>query len=80
MANVRSAYAAVVTGYLNDGNSHEAVVSAEQKVSGWNHQSGELQEMVDGSLTKITISEGGAKAGGKWTISISTDGTLTLGT
>ena len=78
LANLRSAYAAVITGYLTDGADHDATVSAQQKVSGWNHQSGELQEMQDGSLSTLSISEKGAQSGGAWKISITTSGSLTI--
>ena len=78
LANVRSAYAAVVTGYLDDGSSHETTVTAQQKVDSWNHESGVLNEMVNGSMAQITVPVEGAKNGGSWTISIDTAGDVTI--
>lgn len=78
LANVRSAYAAVITGYLDDGTSYSTVVSAQQKVSGWNHQSGQLEEMVNSSMSTLTVPGGGAKDGGQWTISINTSGVVDI--
>ena len=78
MANVRSAYAAGVTKYLDDCKEDPAMVRASQKVSGWMNGNGSLQEMVNGSLSNIQIPESGAKDNGSWVISISTDGTISI--
>ena len=78
MANVRSAYAAVITKYLDDGEEGTATVNASQKVDNWITGNGTIQEMVNGSLSTVTIPATGAKNGGVWEISITSGGDITI--
>lgn len=56
LANVRSAYAEVVTGFLTDGSSHAITVSHQQRQSGWQTSgAGTLTVQVDGSQTSISV-------------------------
>ena len=77
MANVRAAYAEVVSKYLtdNDGKtSFTASVTAKQVESGWqNTANGKLMARIDGVEKSVTV-PGSVTAGHKWTVSISADG------
>lgn len=75
LANLRSAYAAVVTQWLDQGSATTATVSAQQKVAGWQNSAGSLEVMKDGvtspmSITPITNSS--------WTVSVDSAGSITV--
>ena len=77
LANVRSAYATVVTKYMGDGSATSVKVKSQQGVSGWNHQSGVITTMVEGSVAEETFS---AKINGdEYTVCIDTNGKVTIG-
>ena len=68
IANVRSAYAEVMTQYLEDGTTHSMTVTAQQKVDGWqtNPQPG-LMTQINGEEAKVTFD---AKTSGTYNVSI----------
>ena len=52
MANVRSAYAAIVTGYLAENTINPQTVSAQQTVTGWQTDNGgDLEVISDGGTS-----------------------------
>ena len=71
IANVRSAYAEVMTQYLEDGDTHSMTVTAQQKVDGWQTepQPG-LMTQINGTETKVTFD---AKTSGTYSVSITVD-------
>lgn len=74
VANVRSAYATLVTKYLDDGQAAEMEVPAQQK-DGWKMDPApKLQTMVDGNMTEVNIP---AKTD-KYIVKISADGAVTI--
>jgi prepilin-type N-terminal cleavage/methylation domain len=76
MANIRSAYAEVVAQYLMDNSTHSATAKAAgQKDTTWEYATGELETMVDGTASTITIT---AKTSGSYTVSIDADGKVTV--
>lgn len=77
-ANVRSAYAEVVTEYLaDDTSSHSMTVAARQKVSGWqNSANGKITIQKSGVETAKSFA---AKLDGKsYTVKISKTGSVTI--
>ena len=54
VANVRSAYATLVTKYLDDGQANSIEVPAQQK-GGWEMDPPKLQTMVDGNVKEVKI-------------------------
>jgi len=72
LANVRSAYAEIMTQYLEDGSAHTMTVTAQQKVADWqtSPQPG-LTTQINGSESTLTFS---AKTTGSYTVA------LTVGT
>ena len=82
LANVRSAYAEVVTAYLGDGASHTASVSVNQRIAGWQTAKSSASTTTIGTDIKIgSKSYGGydvkALTGGKYKVHIGADGTIT---
>ncbi len=76
MANVRSAYATVVTQLLEDGSGHSATVPAQQKQVGWQTSGGgNLELMSEGGASNYSYS---AKASGDYTVSVDTSGNVTV--
>ena len=79
MANIRSAYAEVVTQYLTNDTSHEAKVTATQKQSNWqmygNATSASLNERVNGVETVVSVP---ALITGQYTVSIDASGSVTV--
>ena len=70
MANVRSAYAALVTGYLGDNSIGTATVSAQQTVPSWQTSGGgNLEVISDGGTSTFSYS---AKTD-TYTVTISSD-------
>ena len=74
MANIRAAYAEVVTKFLADNDtSASAAVTAQQKVDGWetdtNH---DLYTRVDGTERKVTVSNWAS--GNNFNVSIDASG------
>jgi hypothetical protein len=78
MANVRSAYANVVSNYLtNADQGYSMEVTAQQTQSGWqNSQNGKLITQVDGKESEISVA---AKTkGSKYKVTISKSGTVAV--
>lgn len=76
-ANVRSAYAQVVTEYLSDGGAHSMSVAAQQGQSDWqNSANGKFTQQVDGSEASVTFD---AKTSGEsYTVAITSSGEVTI--
>lgn len=78
VANVRSAYAEVMTQYLEDGEGHSMTVTAQQKVAGWqtDPQPG-LMTQINGTEAKVTFE---AKTSDTYTVAIAVaaDGKVTV--
>ncbi len=72
VANVRSAYAEVMTQYLEDGSATNMDVAARQAVSGWQTSpQPAIVTQIDGSESSITFS---AKTSGEtYNVAISVD-------
>ena len=76
VANVRSAYAGVVTDYLTNASATQATVSAQQKVSGWQTSPVPYLEIMNGASTSsLTF---GTPVSSSYTISIDVNGSLTV--
>ena len=71
LANVRSAYAEVMTQYLETGSTASMTVTAQQKVSGWqtSPQPG-LTTQINGSESTLTFD---AKTTGSYTVALTVD-------
>ena len=81
IANVRSAYAGIVTDYLADTASYStlsATVSAQQKQTGWQTSEHSLVGMSGSNEYSIDIPSEGAKAGGSWELTINESGVVSL--
>jgi type IV pilus assembly protein PilA len=81
LANVRSAYAAVVTQYLNDGTSHETKVTAQQTQEKWQTESGTPESATLKGFNETGSYDVSVKAitkGNDWTISIDGNGSVTV--
>lgn len=76
-ANVRSAYADVVTEFLIDGSEHTMSVAAQQGQAGWqNSDNGHFTAQVDGKETKIDFDA--VTKGGNYLVKIGTNGSVTV--
>ena len=76
VANVRSAYAGVVTDWLTNASATAVNVPAQQKVSGWQTSPAPyLEAMNNASMSSITF---GAVVDDNYTISIDTAGSVTI--
>ncbi len=76
-ANVRSAYAQVVTEYLTDGKPHSMTVSAQQQQTGWqNSDNGHVMIQVSGKESQVSF---GAKIkGNNYSINIDESASITI--
>lgn len=78
IANVRSAYAYLMTEYLtNADNSYSTSVSAHQTVDGWQGTTGTVVMIVNGVETPMTYSA--EISGNAYTLTIDSAGSLTIG-
>ena len=69
VANVRSAYAEVMTQYLEDGSAASMTVAARQKVTGWQTSPQPvIVTQINGTESSITFD---AKTTGDYTVGIS---------
>ena len=82
IANIRSAYATLVASYLtNDGAAAGFTIDVPvaQKEAKWQTkgdvESYPLEQMKDGSITTVNVS---AKITGNYTVSIASDGSITV--
>ena len=71
IANVRSAYAEVVTGYLTNASTSTMTVEAKQTVPGWQGPSGTI-EYFSGNQTKA-YSYNAVTSAGNYTVGITVD-------
>jgi len=79
MANVRSAYANIVSQYLTNADTgYSMTVSAQQTQSEWqNSENGHLTIQVDGKESKIDFDP--VLKGGTYNVAIDKDGSVTIG-
>lgn len=76
-ANVRSAYAQVVTSYLTDGAAHSMSVAARQGQSGWqNKDNGKLVTQIDGK--EVPKSFSALTKGHKYNVAIDSNGNVSV--
>jgi hypothetical protein len=71
VANVRSAYAALMADYIADGTAGSSTVTAQQQQDGWQGPGGTLTLQINGTESTKDIP---AKTD-SYTITIGTDGT-----
>ena len=73
VANVRSAYAEVMTQYLEDGAAASMTVTAQQKVDGWQTSPQPyLTTQINGSEAKVSFD---AKTSGTYNVQLGVDST-----
>ena len=71
MANVRSAYAEVMTKYLENGSAASMTVTAQQKVEGWQTSPQPfIMTQINGTESSIKFD---AKTSGTYTVSLGVD-------
>ena len=75
LANVRSAYAALVTGWLDTGSADSVTVTAQQKVSGWQNNAGYLEIMSGGEISSVTVP---VHTTGNYTVVIDASGNISV--
>ena len=75
MANIRSAYATLVSKYLEDNKENQIVVpGAKQDTSSWvTPGGGKLETMVNGSISEVTFSPKDS-----YTVKIDKDGNISV--
>ena len=79
IANVRSAYAYLMTEYLTNADSgYSTTVSARQTQASWQGSSGTVVMQVNGSESEMHYDA--VTAPGTYTIAIDNSGSLTIGT
>jgi len=77
-ANVRSAYAYLMTEYLtNADNAYSTTVSAKQTQDGWQGTTGTVTMQVNGSEAEKTYSA--VTSGNHYSLHIDASGSLTIG-
>ncbi|MBR1670344.1 MAG: hypothetical protein IJ695_06555, partial [Butyrivibrio sp.] len=77
IANVRSAYAEVVTEYLTDStNSHSMTVAARQTQKSWQGEKGVIVTQVNGKESKLSYNA--RTTGSSYTVKINNSGTVTV--
>lgn len=76
VANVRSAYAGVVTEYLTNAKATQATVEVQQRVSDWQTSPQPYLEVMDGAKTGSLSWD--AKTTGNYTVSIDLNGSVTV--
>ena len=78
IANVRSAYATLMTEYLTNTDSGQSMtVSARQTQTGWQGTPGTIVTMVNGE--ESAISYNAKTAGTDYTVTIASNGSVTVG-
>lgn len=73
IANVRSAYAAMVAEYITTGSDQAMSVTAKQMQTGWQGTSGVLMTQIDGVESSVNIPDDVVN-GSKWTVAINGSG------
>ena len=76
VANVRSAYAGLVTDYLTNGTATNVAVPAQQKVTGWQTSPQPYLEIMNGG--QITPYSWNAAPNGTYTVAIDANGSVTV--
>ena len=76
VANVRSAYAGVVTDYLNNASATSATVDVQQRQASWQTQPQPYLEVMDGAKTGSLKWD--AKTSGTYVIAIDGNGVVTV--
>ena len=72
LANIRSAYAEVMTKYIGDGDSSTTItVTAKQGVTGWQGESGVIVYQANGSQTTYDVTA--KTSGSTYTVGITVD-------
>ena len=75
VANVRSAYATLMADYLQDTEANQIVITATQKVAGWETEPAPvLKTLVDGTEGTVNIP---AKLD-TYTVKVAANGTVTI--
>ena len=78
IANVRSAYATLMTEYLTNTDSAQSMnVAARQTQTGWQGPSGTIVTMVNGKESEIKYSA--VTSGGNYLVTIASNGSVTIG-
>lgn len=77
LSNIRSAYAGLVTQYLEDGASNEVKIKSKQAQAGWQGNESTIQTMVQGSVATVTLPADKTN-GAEFTVSINTSGSITV--
>ncbi len=73
IANVRSAYAAMVAEYITTGNDQSMSVTAKQAQTGWQGTSGVLMTQIDGKEGSVAIPDT-VTSGKTWLVKIEGSG------
>ena len=75
LANIRSAYASLVTQFLEDGKANSIDVPVQQKQANWQNNAGYIEVMVQGSVIQSAIT---AETSGNYTVAITTEGVISI--
>jgi type IV pilus assembly protein PilA len=90
LANVRSAYAELITAYLTDGGAQSSTVEAQQTQANWQSNNNEQYAYIGTDIQTSGVASGAAGStaksiavpaatkGGKYTISISDTGVISV--
>ncbi len=80
LANVRTAYAAVVTQYLSDGSTHSATVNSQQTQDNWQTANNSASTTLKGfnESCAYDVSVGEKVNNSTWTITIDNSGSITI--
>lgn len=75
LANIRSAYAGLVTTYMEDGSSHGVEVPVQQKQADWQNSAGFIEVMNGGGMSQYSIT---AKTSGVYSVTIDASGSINV--
>ena len=76
MANIRAAYADIMSEYLLEPADYSITVPAKQTVADWqNTECGKLQTLINGSSSQYTVT---AKISGDYTVAITKAGVFSV--
>ncbi len=83
LANIRSAYAEVVSAYLGDGAAHSAKISVNQKINNWQTNGSKPSAQIGTKISGLGGSYGFYKVpthtSGYYTVKINDAGKVTIG-
>ena len=82
LANVRSAYAELVTAYLTEGKAQSASVPAKQTIANWQSAGDASETSIGVEISSATGAQGSvsvpaATSGGSYTLAITDSGSIT---